>query len=99
LTGIARSREAMTLYGWQPYMHNPVLMRWLHRVTLPTLFVWGDKDQMVSADYGRAYAACIPGSRFELLSGGGHLAHVEQPAKFRDLVLEFVANNKKSAAA
>jgi pimeloyl-ACP methyl ester carboxylesterase len=99
LTGIALSRESMTLYGWQPYMHNPVLMRWLHRVTLPTLFVWGDKDQMVSPDYGRAYAARIAGSRFELLPGAGHLACVEQPAKFRDLVLDFVANNKKSAAA
>jgi pimeloyl-ACP methyl ester carboxylesterase len=54
---------------------------------------------MVSADYGRAYAARIPGSRFELLAGAGHLAHVEQPAKFRDLVLDFVANNKTSAAA
>lgn len=98
LLGVARSREAMTLYGWQPYMHNPVLARWLHRVNVPTLFVWGDKDRMVNADYGRAYAARIPGSRFELLPGGGHLAHVEQPVKFRDLVLTFVAN-KKSAAA
>lgn len=98
LVGIARSREAMTLYGWQPYMHNPVLARWLHRIHVPTLFVWGDKDQMVSVDYGRAYAARIAGSRFELLPGAGHLAHVEQPAKFRDLVLSFVAS-KKSAAA
>ncbi|MDQ8729335.1 alpha/beta hydrolase [Bradyrhizobium sp. LHD-71] len=98
LMGIARSREAMTLYGWQPYMHNPVLGRWLHRIKLPTLFVWGDKDRMVSPDYGRAYAARIPGSRFELITGAGHLAHVEQPAKFRDLVLDFVGN-KKSAAA
>jgi len=98
LMGIARSREAMTLYAWQPYMHNPVLMRWLHRVQLPTLFVWGDKDQMASADYGRAYASRVRGSRFELLTGAGHLGHVEQPDKFRDLVLNFVAN-KKSAAA
>lgn len=98
LLGIARSREAMTLYGWQPYMHNPVLMRWLHRIDIPTLFVWGDKDAMVSADYGRAYAACVPKSRFELLPGGGHLSHVEQPGKFHDHVVNFVAN-KKSAAA
>ena len=75
-----------------------VLMRWLHRINVPTLFVWGDKDQIVSADYGRAYAARIPGSRFELIAGAGHLAHVEQPAKFRDLVVDFVAR-KKSAAA
>jgi pimeloyl-ACP methyl ester carboxylesterase len=98
LMGFARSREAMTLFGWQPYMHNPVLIRWLHRINVPTLFVWGDKDAMVSVDYGRAYASHIPGSRFELLAGGGHLSHVEQPAKFYDLVMNFVAS-KKSAAA
>lgn len=98
LLGIARSREAMTLYGWQPYMHNPVLMRWLHRINIPTLFVWGDRDAMVSADYGRAYAACVPGSRFELLAGGGHLSHVEQPAKFHDLIGNFVANKTSVAA-
>lgn len=98
LMGIARSREAMTLYGWQPYMHNPVLMRWLHRIKTPTLFVWGEKDQMTSVDYGRAYAARIAGSRFEVLPGAGHLAHIEQPVKFRDLVLDFVAG-KNSAAA
>ena len=98
LMGIAKSREAMTLYGWQPYMHNPVLMRWLHRIKLPTLFVWGEKDRMVSVDYGRAYAARIPGSRFEVLAGAGHLAHVEQPAKFGDLIREFVTNRKSAAA-
>lgn len=98
LVGIARSREAMTLYGWQPYMHNPVLMRWLHRIDIPTLFVWGDKDKIVNADYGRAYASRIPNSRFELFASAGHLAHVEHPVKFRELVLDFVAG-KKSAAA
>lgn len=98
LIGIAQSREALSLYGWQPYMHNPVLKRWLHRVNIPTLFVWGEKDAMVSPDYGRAYAAKIPGSRFELLPNSGHLVHAEQPARFRELVLEFVGA-KTSAAA
>lgn len=98
LMGIVRSREAMTLYGWQPYMHNPVLIRWLHRIKLPTLFVWGDQDRIVSPDYGRAYAARVAGSRFELFAGAGHLAHVEQPERFRDLVLSFVANRNSAAA-
>jgi len=98
LVGIARSREALTLYGWQPYMHNPVLMRWLHRINVPSLFVWGDNDKIVNADYGRAYASRIPRSRFELIADAGHLVHIEQPSKFGELVLDFVAS-KKSAAA
>jgi pimeloyl-ACP methyl ester carboxylesterase len=53
---------------------------------------------MVSVDYGRAYAARIAGSRFEVLAGAGHLGHVEQPVKFCELVRDFVAA-KTSAAA
>jgi hypothetical protein len=39
LAGIVRGREAFALYGWKPYMHNPRLKRWLHRIDLPTLLL------------------------------------------------------------
>ena len=32
---IARDREATSLYGWKPYMHDPALVHWLHRITRP----------------------------------------------------------------
>ncbi len=41
LTAIVRGREAFALYGWKPYMHNPRLKRWLHRIDLPTLAAVG----------------------------------------------------------
>ena len=34
LAMIARGREAVALFGWKPYMHNPRLKRWLHRIDL-----------------------------------------------------------------
>jgi pimeloyl-ACP methyl ester carboxylesterase len=40
LAAIVRGREAFALYGWKPYMHNPRLRRWLHRVDRPTLLLW-----------------------------------------------------------
>ena len=33
LLAIARDREATALYGWKPYMHDPALVHWLHRIT------------------------------------------------------------------
>ena len=41
LAAIVRGREAFALYGWKPYMHNPRLRRWLHRIDRPTLLLWG----------------------------------------------------------
>ncbi|TMJ60283.1 MAG: alpha/beta hydrolase [Alphaproteobacteria bacterium] len=37
LQAIAHDREATALYGWKPYMHNPALVNWLHRIAVPSL--------------------------------------------------------------
>ena len=44
LAAIARGREAFALFGWKPYMHNPRLKHWLHRIDVPTLVLWGEQD-------------------------------------------------------
>jgi pimeloyl-ACP methyl ester carboxylesterase len=90
LLAIARSREAYTYYGWNPYMHNPGLRRWLRRIRVPTLVVWGESDGIVTPDYGRVFAAEIPAARFEVIDEAGHYAHVEQPHAFSSLVRSFV---------
>ena len=99
LLGIARARESLTLYGWEPYMHNPVLKRWLHRITIPTLIVSGDQDRMVSAGYSESYASLIPGSRFEVLKGAGHLACVDKPKEFVELAHSFLSGSASSRLA
>jgi pimeloyl-ACP methyl ester carboxylesterase len=76
---IARSREALCYYGWQPYMHNPQLKRWLGRIRIPTLVLWGAQDRIVSPDYGRAYATAIPQAKFALIENAGHYPHMEKP--------------------
>ncbi len=48
----ARNWEALCLYGWQPYMHNPQLKRWLRRIDVPTLVLWGASDGIVTPAYG-----------------------------------------------
>lgn len=85
---IARNEEALALYGWEPYLHNPRLHRWLGRIHAPTLVAWGENDGIVSPGYGRAYAAAVPGARFELLPGAGHRAQIEQPDRLAALVAQ-----------
>ena len=88
---IARNEEALALYGWEPYLHNPRLRRWLIRVRVPTLVAWGAQDGIVTADYGRAFAHAIPGARFELVEGAGHRAQIDRPEVLAQLVADHSA--------
>jgi len=90
LTAVVRSREAFTHFGWKPYMHNPALARWLHRIATPTLVLWGAQDGIVTPDYGRAYAERIPGARFDAVENAGHFPHIEQPEASLELVRGFI---------
>jgi len=86
----ARNWEALCLYGWHPYMYNPQLKRWLRRITIPTLVLWGASDGIVTPSYGRAYGELIPGSRFGLIERAGHHPEIEQAEAFVDAVVKFL---------
>jgi pimeloyl-ACP methyl ester carboxylesterase len=86
----ARNREALTLFGWAPTLYNPKLKGRLHRIKVPTLLLWGADDRIVSPDYGRQYAAAIPGARFEMIEGAGHYGYLEQPQAFADKIEAFL---------
>jgi len=86
----ARNREATARYAWSPYMHDPKLRGRLHRIRVPTLLLWGTADRILSEPYGRAYAAAIPGARFEPIERAGHFPHLEQPQAFADKVFAFI---------
>jgi pimeloyl-ACP methyl ester carboxylesterase len=85
----ARAREATARFAWNPYFHNPRLKSRLHRIRIPTLFLWGMHDRMLSETYGRAYCGMIPGARFETIERAGHFPDHEQPKVFADKVLAF----------
>ncbi len=87
---MARSREATGRYGWTPYLHDPKLKQRLHRVQVPALVLWGETDRVVTPDYGRAFAAAIPGARFAAIAGAGHFPHLEQPYDFAARIKDFV---------
>src|SRR6185436_4234547 len=95
LTVIARNREATALYAWEPYFHNPKLRQWLHRITVPTLLLWGADDRFVTAAYyGDAFRTAIPGARFETVAGAGHFPHIEAPAALVERVRGFIGERK-----
>ena len=86
---IARDRAATALYGWRPYMHDPGLRRWLHRVRVPTLVVWGESDGIVPPDYGDKLCRALPAGRFELIPAAGHYPQIERPDAVADAIERF----------
>jgi pimeloyl-ACP methyl ester carboxylesterase len=78
LEQVARDRQMLAHYGWRPYLHNPGLKRWLHRVDLPTLVVWGEQDRFARPAYGRALASALPNAQLTLIPGAGHYPEIEQ---------------------
>lgn len=81
------NRAALAVYGGT--MQDATLRARLASVAVPTLVVWGEADRIGDVEYGRAYAAAVPGARFELLAGAGHLPQLETPDALLALVRDF----------
>jgi pimeloyl-ACP methyl ester carboxylesterase len=46
---------------------------------MPTLIVWGERDNTIPLEHGRAAHEAIPHSRFETLPRAAHFPHLEDP--------------------
>ena len=55
------------------------LKKRIHRITAPTLLVWGEHDRLVPRVYAREFAGRLPESRLEVVAGAGHAPHLEEP--------------------
>ena len=87
---VAKNRATVTRLAYRPRFHNPNLATWLHRIDVPTLLLWGDKDGLVPPAFGEAYRALIPGARLVVLNGAGHAPFDEQHDGFVAAFQEFV---------
>jgi pimeloyl-ACP methyl ester carboxylesterase len=65
------STSAARLLWARPY--DLKLQRWLHRLTMPTLIVWGDADRIIPVEQAPIWAELIPGAELKVLPGVGHL--------------------------
>ena len=63
----------------------------LGRVAAPALIVWGDRDPRYGRADQDALAAAIPDARLLIYQGAGHTLHWEEPERFADDVVRFVA--------
>jgi len=77
-----KNRIATAKLTWEPRHHDPHLAKWLHRIKVPTLLVWGGEDRLFPQEHALAYRQLIPGSRTVVIPECGHLPHLEKPGFF-----------------
>jgi len=83
------NRYAAAKLAWEPRWFNPALERWLHRIKVPTLVLWGAEDKLLPACYAEVWRAKVPGARVEIIPTCGHLMHVEKAELVANKVLAF----------
>jgi len=59
---------------------NPKLAHWLHRITMPTLVLWGAADRLRPTAQADAWKAGLPDARVTLVPATGHLVFEETPS-------------------
>jgi len=69
----------------------PDLTPLLAKVAVPTLLIWGEKDQTLQPASFHRLAQLIPGASTSAIPGCGHQPHIGQPTLVNHLTLDFLA--------
>lgn len=85
-----KNRFTAAKLGWQPRWFDPDLERWLHRIKLPSLVVWGDDDKVMPPAYAALWQERLPDARLVMIEQCGHLPHVEKAELVSRQVREFL---------
>ena len=78
LIEVARDQQFLAYYAWKPFLHNPSLAHWLHRIKVPVQLIWGEHDGYVRTDFGKRLLECIPDARMNIIKGAGHYPQIEK---------------------
>ncbi len=61
---------------------------------MPSLIVWGSRDQIIPVEHARAAHEAMPGSRLEVFDGTGHFPQLEHPWRFARLLRDFILDTE-----
>lgn len=86
---IARDRQSAGFFLWKPFMHNPGLRKWLHRVQVPALVVGGAQDGFVVHGHAAKLAQELPDGRAQIIANAGHFPQIEQADEVAAAVIAF----------
>jgi pimeloyl-ACP methyl ester carboxylesterase len=62
--------------------------------SMPTMIVWGERDNTIPLRHGRAAHEAIPHSQFKTLPRAAHFPHLEDPDALSEVLREFLASTQ-----
>ncbi len=86
---VGLERQYLAYYAWNPYLHNPVLKRWLHRIEVPVQLLWGAHDRYNAMRNADALLAALPDARLVTIDGAGHYPQLEKSDRVVDEIRGF----------
>src|SRR5262245_29866393 len=89
---VMKNRIATAKLSWQPRGYDPHLAKWLHRIDVPTLLIWGADDRLFPREHAAAYREHIRGAKAVIIPECGHVAHVEKAGVCASELKTFVAS-------
>jgi pimeloyl-ACP methyl ester carboxylesterase len=90
---LVRNRSTVVRLAYPSFV-NPELSKWLHRVDVPTLLIWGENDGLVPPRFGEAYRDHIPQATLAVIPRAGHAPFEEQPDAFLDAFDDFLKRSR-----
>jgi pimeloyl-ACP methyl ester carboxylesterase len=90
-----KNRTTAAKLSWQPRSHDPHLAKWLHRIDVPTLLIWGDTDRLFPKEHAQAWQAAIPGATLVTIPKCGHVPQIEQPDAFVTALEDFIGGRRQ----
>jgi pimeloyl-ACP methyl ester carboxylesterase len=65
---------------------------------VPFLLVWGERDSIIPVAHARATHEQVPASRLEVFPDSGHFPHLDEPQRFIDVLVDFIASTEPAGA-
>lgn len=59
----------------------------------PTLIIWGEQDPLIPLSFGQQLQQALPHAQFALLHHSGHRPMMNEPQRFSQIVLDFLAQD------
>src|SRR4029078_4981486 len=88
---MALRRQLLAVAGWSGQRRLP-------RLAVPTLVIQGDDDPLIPMQSARRLAELIPGARFHVVPGAGHLVLFDEPERAAPVIREFLALAERGEA-